>query len=219
MMKEFRGCKSNVDYENIFNNLDDDIKFDLEVLTEYYFSEFFNNSSTTNLIAKTVSIPNVKTVNNLPVKLKLYFMKDITFLTSGSTYRLGININLLPFEHIDYKNSDLLQDVYILSKELNTNLMYNILFYGHLFMQKFEYNPILKYLHHEDDVEDLALLKESHLRLFNETNECVVCSEQTITKTDCNHYLCQQCFSLLKKKTCPMCRENLCPNDIILDFL
>ena len=43
---------------------------------------------------------------------------------------------------------------------------------------------------------------------------CVVCHELTLTKTDCQHNLCLQCRSQLKKHECPMCRTCLtCGND------
>lgn len=41
-------------------------------------------------------------------------------------------------------------------------------------------------------------------------NECCVCLENTITKLKCNHYICYECKSQLKKLKCPMCRKGIC---------
>ena len=38
--------------------------------------------------------------------------------------------------------------------------------------------------------------------------ECSVCLEKTITRTNCAHYLCLQCWSKLKKNKCPICRSS-----------
>lgn len=43
---------------------------------------------------------------------------------------------------------------------------------------------------------------------FIESSECCVCSEPTITKTNCSHFLCVECWSHLRSNQCPMCRRN-----------
>lgn len=40
-------------------------------------------------------------------------------------------------------------------------------------------------------------------------NECVVCMEDTISKTICGHHLCRCCFQRLKQSKCPVCRQSL----------
>jgi hypothetical protein len=44
---------------------------------------------------------------------------------------------------------------------------------------------------------------------YSNAAECCVCYEKTYTETICSHYLCVECWSNIKKKTCPMCREYL----------
>ena len=39
--------------------------------------------------------------------------------------------------------------------------------------------------------------------------ECVICYEETNEKTRCNHSLCLNCKTKLKKNECPYCREEL----------
>ncbi len=41
---------------------------------------------------------------------------------------------------------------------------------------------------------------------YMDTNECCVCLDKTITKTNCEHALCIECWTKLKKDECPMCR-------------
>ncbi len=43
---------------------------------------------------------------------------------------------------------------------------------------------------------------------FIESNECCVCNESTITKTNCSHFLCVECWSQIRSNQCPMCRQN-----------
>lgn len=50
---------------------------------------------------------------------------------------------------------------------------------------------------------------------FIESSECCVCAESTITKTNCSHFLCVECWSHIKSRQCPICREN----DIYIDEL
>jgi hypothetical protein len=44
---------------------------------------------------------------------------------------------------------------------------------------------------------------------FASIENCSVCMEQTKTKTRCNHHLCLVCWSKLKEKLCPLCRDEL----------
>lgn len=44
---------------------------------------------------------------------------------------------------------------------------------------------------------------------FKTGGECSVCLEYTQTKSECNHYICVECYSGLKKLKCPQCRHTL----------
>ncbi len=43
---------------------------------------------------------------------------------------------------------------------------------------------------------------------FIESSDCCVCAEPTITKTNCSHFLCVECWSHIKSNQCPICRED-----------
>lgn len=45
---------------------------------------------------------------------------------------------------------------------------------------------------------------------YSNAEECCVCYEKTLTETNCSHRLCIECWSNIKKKKCPICREFLC---------
>ncbi len=50
---------------------------------------------------------------------------------------------------------------------------------------------------------------EKNLHESETIDSCCVCLENTCQKTKCNHELCIECCSSLKKNICPMCRKKL----------
>jgi len=48
-----------------------------------------------------------------------------------------------------------------------------------------------------------------HLNTINEIQDCSVCYDECSTITNCNHYLCANCYKSLIKKECPICRRPL----------
>ncbi len=48
---------------------------------------------------------------------------------------------------------------------------------------------------------------------YSNCNECSVCYESTYTLTHCNHPLCIECWNKLKIQSCPMCRDDISPED------
>ena len=52
------------------------------------------------------------------------------------------------------------------------------------------------------------IITNPHISFTNAEN-CSVCIEPTKTKTNCSHHLCLICWSKLKQKNCPLCREVL----------
>ena len=86
----------------------------------------------------------------------------------------------------------------------------------HIFVRDFKYNSLFINLYHNVDIENMLKIRNRSIRLYGNHNECCVCLENTIVKTDCKHFLCQKCFSKLSEpKTCPMCR-NVFESDAIL---
>lgn len=60
--------------------------------------------------------------------------------------------------------------------------------------------------------DDTVLIWKSLLSTDNiqwSVNECVVCMEETFSKTICGHHLCRCCFQKLKQCKCPVCRQSL----------
>jgi hypothetical protein len=90
------------------------------------------------------------------------------------------------------------------------NYIYNLLFYIHIFVNNFVFDSLFDHFYHKDDIEPMKNIRLRIIRLFgNQDSECCVCGENSITTTECNHILCNKCFSKLPSKTCPMCRSNL----------
>ena len=44
---------------------------------------------------------------------------------------------------------------------------------------------------------------------MNIDTQCIVCYNPTQEKTECNHLLCKDCKSKLKKEECPYCRQKI----------
>jgi len=214
ILKEFRCFETDVDYEKIFNELDEDTISDLELLTEYYYIELTGE----NILSNIINLPCIKNISNLPIKIKLYYLKDykiFSIQTGPSSKKIGISIYLPAIEVLNLNDGDgMVQNISFIMKNDITedefkNYIYNILFYAYVIIKNFIYHPILKYIYHNDDIDTLVHLKNVHIKLFGEKNECSVCMEETIGKTICKHNLCQKCYCGLQIKKCPMCRKIL----------
>jgi len=213
---EFKLFKSEVDYEYIFNNLEYGIKVDLYFLTNYYYIsllEKLKDSLTLNLI-----IPNVKSINGIPVKVYLYIVKDyktsVDNINERTNMKIGLNVCLNSKDYYTIDTTESLQTIYFLNcdttdKEVFINYIYNLLFYTHIIMNEFCYNPLLKNIYHREDIQKFAAIKSAHIRLFGEFEQCSVCLENTTSMTECKHMLCQKCACSLVKKICPICRRSI----------
>ena len=218
LLKESKLYSTKVDYETIFDNLEENVVDNLSKLTDYYY-EYIKTQLDT---LKTITIPIYldKKIDNIPVKLYIYINTDYKEFINNSqpTVKIGVNVSLPSKEYISSDYFDVVQNIHILhcdidNVEIFKNYVYNTLFYGYIILNEFSFNPMLKFLNHDEDIEDLVEISTAHIKLFGDENECCVCNEETITKTKCNHGICQQCYSSLDKKICPMCRKNLTTDD------
>ena len=218
---EFKLFKSEVDYEYIFDNLDDDIKDDLCFLTTFYYERLIEELG--DMVSLNLLIPSIKNIDSIPVKIFLYIVKDYKILIDGnseqhSKVKIGINICLYAKDHYIVDRTESLQTLYFLNcdtanQEMFKNYIYNLLFYTHIIMNEFSFHPLLKNLYHEQDIDKFAEIKSAHIRLFGEFKQCSVCMENTTSSTKCNHMLCQKCACNLQKKICPICRRSISIED------
>ena len=210
--------ESKVNYQKLFNELDDDDIYALDKLTFYYYNFF--KTKTKYLESTTILIEPVKNIDDIPVKIQFYLIKNIhDYITRESHSKIGINITISYRESINPRLYYMLQNFSTTKFNIDDddefkNIIYNCLFYCHVIAKYFKYNPMLKYLNHEDDINELVDIQKSIIHLYGNKSECSVCLEQTISTTICNHSLCQKCFSKLNKKNCPLCR-NLLTDDSI----
>lgn len=68
----------------------------------------------------------------------------------------------------------------------------------------------------ENHAEEISLVWKSLIEAENiqwSANECVVCLDETFSKTICGHHLCRCCFQKLRTFKCPTCRRPLSYND------
>ena len=218
ILKDFIIHKSIIDYEEIFNNLPAEVVEDLDILTEYYYNYLSTEIQNTSILS--IKIQSIKSIDGLPIIFNLYLTKNFRpfFSNATITNKIGLNISLPTREYISKNNMESLQNIHLLNCDIEDedtfkNYIYNILFYAHIIVKHFKFDPLLRYLNHIDDIDDLIHIQELHLRLFGTIEECSVCLEPTITKTICNHVICQKCYCCLSKKVCPICRKVLY-NDI-----
>jgi hypothetical protein len=212
--------ESKVNYEKLFNELDNDTIFALDKLTFYYYNFF--KIKMKYMESSTISIEPVKNIDDIPVKIQFFLIKNITdYITRNYYSKIGINITISYRESINPQLYYMLQNFStskfnIENDEDFKNIIYNCLFYCHIITKYFKYSPILKYLNHEDDINELNDIQKSIIHLYGNKIECSICLEQTISSTICNHPLCQKCFSKMNKKNCPLCRKPLI--DELMDY-
>ena len=216
-LNEFK-YNSVVNYEKIFNNISNDTKNDLLIVTDYYYNYF--SKEIINITSISSTINSLKKIDNMPIRIYLYVMTNYKeYYNDIDRVKIGVNVSLLIKDHVNKYEYDLLQHIFILNCDITNencfkNYLYNILFYTHIILKDFKFHPLLYYIYHKDDIDNIVNIKLSFIRLFGDKhNECSVCYENTIMKTVCNHYLCQKCFCSLIEKTCPLCRENLLSDD------
>ena len=208
MDMEFKLFKSEVDYEYIFDNLDDDIKDDLHFLTSFYYERL--NEELGDMVTLNLLIPNMKNIDSIPVKVFLFIVRDYKILVDSNTQqypkvKIGVNVCLYLKDHYKVDMTESLQTIYFLNcditnEEIFKNYIYNLLFYTHIIMNEFFFHPLLKNLYHEQDIDRFIEIKSAHIRLFGEFKECSVCLENTTSMTKCKHMLCQKCACNLEKK-------------------
>jgi hypothetical protein len=214
MLTEFKHCETFVDYNVVFNNISKEVDEFLVKLTDYYFDYLSIEMETSANIS--IPIHNAKNIDGLPTRIHLYMVKNhkLCLNISSETVKLGFFVSLPKRECMSSDHNEIMQNIYIHNCNIEDpekfkNYIYNILFYVHVVVSKFVFNPMLKYLNHRTDVPSLIDLSSAHINLFGENTDCSVCMEQTTTKTVCNHELCRKCYCSLEIKICPICRRSL----------
>lgn len=212
---EITGYVSSVDYEYEFDNISDDIRDDLKNEVEFYSNFFIENVNTASF---PVDVNNKK-ISGLNFDIDMY-MYEISNTHSRIGVQMFLRDNSSPLQHLSYFAPYNVKNIStnFLELKIFRNYLYNVLFLTHIFCQKFQYHPMLKFMYHEDDVQKMAEIKLRRCRLFcDNDSECAVCYENTITTTNCNHRLCHVCFSNLKIKVCPLCRVILENNYVVFE--
>lgn len=218
ILTEFKHYETFVDYNVVFNNIPKEVDDLLTKLTDYYFDYLSIELETSTNIS--VPINNTKNIDKLPTRIHLYMVKNhkLYINIASETVKIGFIVSLPKRDCMTPDNCEVLQNIYIYNCDIEDsekfkNYIYNILFYMHIVVSKFNFNPILKYLNHRTDIPSLIELSLAHINLFGENTDCSVCMEQTTTKTICNHELCRKCYCSLENKICPICRRSLIDDD------
>ena len=217
MINETKLYNSIVNYENLFNEIDSDDIILLKRLTSYYYKYFKENCYSSILIEP------IKKIDGIQIRIHIYISNIYDYIGQRTSTKLGINVSLSPHEYINPENYDVIQNIYLKGCDLNDenifkNYIYNILFYTKVIIKDFKFHPMLCYLNHIDDIPNILEIKDAILQLFGDSIECSVCLEKTITKTICNHGLCQICYSNLITKSCPMCRQVLLTDELMEEY-
>jgi hypothetical protein len=207
---EVQGYKSKVNYNKLFDELDNSIKQDLYDESLYYINviETHDYFATETIIS--FSLDCLDDVSNIGVDIEFFIHKydnlinKIGFNTYIKNTGFGIILQSFEIDNFDIENENVL-----------LNHIFNTFFYVYILIKHFQYNSLFTYLYHSEDIEHIVQLRERRIRLFgNDKMECCVCLNKTLITTSCGHFLCQYCFSRLNNRTCPLCRNNLEENNI-----
>ena len=201
--------KTSIDYSEIFNLLDENIKNDLEKLTECIYINTIKNIGNDKQLL--FFLDDKQEIDGVECTFQIYVNEiQLDYKTNKITPKIGA---IICIANNDYMGnvSDLLQNISISNFEPKVefeykNSLYNILFMCYMMINNFKFSPLFYSIYHKDDLKKMIEIRKRNIRLFGKYNECCVCYEQTITHTDCNHYLCQKCFISMNEKKCPMCR-------------
>jgi hypothetical protein len=222
MLCEFKIYDSKVNFEKLFNELTEDNKNDILNLTLLHFNFLREQLNMENTTSISITLDSVKKIEKIPIKVNICVTKNFKYINivngnQQETTKISVNICLPSYENVAGV-FEMYQNIYLVDFDLNNDdefkkYLYNILFYAYILIRDFKFHPMLRYLNHKDDINNLVDIKQTFIRLYGDTNECSVCLEPTITYTICNHCLCQKCYSQLQEKVCPSCRADLIDED------
>ena len=209
--------KSNINYSEIFDALDSSTKNDLEFLTNVLYENNVKNIDGTRQTA--FFLDGIQKIDFRECTFQIYVNeKQLDFKTGKFSPKIGVLISMVNNDYLG-NTPDLLQNIYISNFDIvdesnYKNVIYNILFMCHIIITNFKYSPLFYNVYHGNDLKQMIEIRKKNIKLFGNYTECSVCYEQTITYTDCKHYLCQKCYTSLDAKICPMCRECISINDL-----
>jgi hypothetical protein len=171
-------------------------------LSKFYYKEYCKTKNNLLFI-----IPTIKFIQDIPILACIKLeqctcchsnRKQITFviiseqIKSGPNYENYVLYSKCLKEDIYFKQKDF-QDIINKIKKLLPNLKIN------------KVTGIIEHIY--DKTYEQICLDEFGTNYFCNTN-CSICDEKTLTKTNCNHPICVECWSQIKNKTCPLCRQD-----------
>lgn len=128
----------------------------------------------------------------------------------------GVKVNVWALKDLDHKKQpymkfeiDFWHDI---DKELCRSICHN---FDEFILLMTTRLPQLRFDKHSEQFTKPEKRFESLIRMHNvkpDGEMCCVCHELTISKTQCKHHMCLQCWSQLANTSCPMCRKCLCCN-------
>jgi len=202
-LREIKGFKTKANYRTLFYTLPEDVRDDLKNQTEYLYKMF----STSN-IESSYHPEFVRDMCDIPIIIEIFKKVHFNKLLFNVGFIISQNkANARPIQAIQYS--------FITFSHLK-NAIFNTLFHLYICMNYFEYSKLFDYFYFKDDLLELNEIRLRELRLFASIKDmdCCVCLEKTITKTSCNHNLCDACFFKLKNKLCPLCRRQIDVDEI-----
>lgn len=207
-LNEINMYKSKVNYKQLFEELSIEIKTDLFEEAKSCF-DFFNIDLEQNYNS-VIALESSKKISSLSLDVEIfaqkYVLQNDDFICKVG-FTVGYDNKLL--QSVSYLNFNILDETIFLHH------IFNVLFYLHIFFRDFKYNSMMKYFYHYEDLKNMITIKQRRNRLFgDDDNECCVCLEPTINKTQCEHFLCLICYSKLPTKSCPLCRKSLVDSTI-----
>ena len=178
-------------YKRILNDCVSDMWYD-DVVTDDMIDEWIlnnTNNDETSMIMASISFE----------RLNLTALSVISIMNEIKTY-CEDNMDINPFTKYD-EESICNAMVWYCGNHLNS-WAYD----GKLH----NYVSNMKALRHSIEEAEMNAENQENIILNDcEENECCVCYENTTTKTNCGHTLCNSCVNRLQEASCPLCRGSL----------
>jgi hypothetical protein len=171
-------------------------------LSKFYYKQYLQSKN--NLL---IVIPSIRVILDLPIIACIKInqctcchsnKKQITFdiiseqIKSGPNFENYVLYSKCLKEKMYFTQNDF-QIVISKIKKLLPNLKLNKT-YG-----------IIEHIY-DKTYEQISLDEFGTTYISNDT--CSICNEKTLTKTNCGHSVCVECWSKLKNTSCPLCRQN-----------
>lgn len=143
-----------------------------------------------------VELDIIKYLDNINVSVELQIcFYDICIIICNNNSRSSLPIFVIP----DKNRTGVFSDHVQYLSYINFTDIFN-------YLDSLKFNKTLgKFINYP--------VNDEIIKKYNKVDDCVICYENTINFTECNHAICPECINKLKfvgiNQKCPICRRNI----------